>query len=210
MNHQMHRFAITAAAVMSLSGCAAIDTAQNVYTAARTGYTAKSAIADVKDIRDAQPVFAGYSAVAVSADLQPREKQYAASVPSAFSESIAYQVQQLASAAGARLYVCASLQACGGRVLSIQFREEGFNAGWAEKLTMGSKLKGKLLFVDGGTGQVVGEKRVEGVDTYAELLGLIRGSLIGGMVKSYPQTSVEALNQTQAVKPGYEQILSGS
>lgn len=208
MKIKTRRVSAVIAGVAVLSGCAAIDTAQNVYSAARTGYTMKSAVADVKDIRDAEPVFAGFTAVVVIADLQPRDKQQAASIPGAFADSMAYQVQQMASAAGARLYVCASMQSCGGRVLTVQFREEGYGASWAEKVTMGSKLKGKLLFVDGG--QVLSEKRVEGVATYGELLGLIRGSLLGGMVKSYPSADPNALSQVPAVRPGYERLLASS
>lgn len=204
------RLSLITIAAASLSGCAAIDTAQNVYTAAKTGYTVKSAVADVKDIRDAQPVFSGMTSVAVSADLYPRNQARDATTRSAFIDSMSYQVEQLASAAGARLYSCPSLQTCGGRVLSIQFREEGYAANWAEKATMGSQLKGKLLFVDGGTGQVIGEKRVEGVNTYSEVLGLIRGSLLGSMAKSFPTASIDALNQVRAVRPGYESLLSGS
>lgn len=211
MNYPRHlTLSACALAAATLAGCAAIDTAQNVYSAAKTGYTIKSAAADVKDIREAEPVFAGYSSVLVYSQVNPRDKDVVAAVPGAFNDSLAYLVQQLSVAAGGRLNVCSNVQACTGRVISVQFHEEAYNSGWAEKLTMGSQLKGKLSYVDNATGRVVAEKRIEGVKSYAEILGLIRASLVMSMSRSYGSVSPEAFNSVPAVKPGYERVLASS
>ncbi len=205
------RMSAMAVAITVLSGCAAIDTAQNVYSAAKTGYTAKAAYSDVKDIKDAQPAFAGYSAVVVYADLVPHDKDKAAAVSAAFTDSLAYQVQQFGTAVGAQLAVCRDAASCSGKSVAVQFREEAYNANLAEKLTMGSQLKGKLTYVDSATGRVISEKRIEGVNTYTDVLGLIRGSISVSMMRSYSTAvSEDAMNRVPAVKPGSEKLLSGS
>lgn len=206
------RVTVLAVALATLAGCAAVDTAQNVYTAAKTGYTAKAAYNDVKDIKTAEPAFSGYSSVLVYSELVPRDQEKATAMKSAFSESMVYQVQQLGSAVGAQLVVCQAASACGGRVLSVQFREEAYNANLGERLLMGSQLKGKLVYVDNASGRVIAEKRIEGVDTYADVLGLIRGSMMMSMLRSYNGAGAteETMNRVKAVKPGYEKLLSAS
>ena len=194
-----------------LPGCAAVDTAQNVYSAARTGYTAKAAANDVKDIKAAEPAFAGYSSVLIYAQVSPRHEQNSSLVMDAFAQSMAYQVQMFAGAMGASLMVCRDPLQCLGRTVSIQFSEESYGANWAEKLTMGSQLKGKLTYVDNATGRVIAEKRIEGVDTYADALGLIRGSFAMSMLRSFGRgVSEEAMNRVPAVKPGFEKVLRTS
>lgn len=210
MKHVTFKLSAFALAATALSGCAAIDTAQNAYSAVKTGYTAQAAYNDAKGIRDAQPLFSGFDSVTVYSQLAPRDEELAARIPEAFNDSLVYQLQQLAAAAGARLDVCPQDQPCTGRVLTVQFREEAYNASWAQKITMGSQLKGKLTFVEASTGRVVSEKAIEGAATYAEVLGLIRTNLMTSMAKSYDVQVSEAMTKVPAIKPGYEKILGAS
>jgi len=202
--------AITIASL--LSGCSTIDKATNVYGAVRAGYGANSAFNSAKDLRDAAPAFQGYTSVVAYAELAPREGGDAASIRAAFADNLRYLVDAHAQAVGARLQSCASIQRCGGRVLSLQFTEDAYSGSFAEKITMGNKLKGRLQYIDQGTGSVIAEKRIEGVSNYAEVLGLARGSIMGAMLKSYPNSGVqsEALENIPAVKPGYERLLASS
>ena len=200
---------ITIAAL--LGGCSTIDKAQNVYGAVRAGYGANSAFNSAKDLRDATPAFQGYTSVVAYAELQPHEGDVA-SIKAAFADNLRYLVDAHAQALGARLQSCVSIQRCGGRVLALQFTEDAYGGSFAEKITMGNKLKGRLQYVDQGTGSVIAEKRIEGVSNYAEVLGLARGSILGAMLKSYPNSGVqsEALENIPAVKPGYERLLASN
>ena len=198
--------------VLALGGCAQVSQARNAYGAMHAAYSAKSAYANVKDLRDAQPVFAGYDSAVVYAELAPRDKDHADEIKAAFADNLRYLVEQHARAVGANLAVCQSVETCSGHVIGVQFREDGYNGSFAEKITMGDKLKGRLSYVDVASGRIVGEKHIEGVDSYAAVLGLVRGSIMGAMIKSYPSSSTDsaALNGIKPVKPGYEQVLAGA
>lgn len=203
--------ALATAALFSVS-CAQLDMAQNAYSAVRAGYGAKSAYESVKDLKEAEPVFAGYTAVLAYAELSPRDEKQAEAIKTAFADNLRYLVGEHGRAFGVALQACASTQGCGGRVLGVQFREDAYNASFAEKITMGNKLKGRLVFIDVATGRVFSEKRVEGVENYAGVLAMIRGSIAGAMIKSYPQSQPrpEALEAIPAVKPGYEKLMASA
>lgn len=199
--------------VLALGGCSTYDAfnkASNAYSAVRTGMTAKSAYSSVKDLKDAQPVFQGYTSVAARAEVAPRESN--AGFPETFRQNMLYLVAESARASGAGLATCQTTTACGGRVLVVQFREAAYNGGLIERVTMGSKLKGTLSYVDLGSGQIVATKAIEGVDDYAGLMGLIHASISTGMLKSFPPPDseamdrrVDAINQIPPIRPGFEE-----
>lgn len=195
------------------SGCSSVDAfnkASNAYSAVRTGMTAKPAYSSVKDLKDAQPVFQGYTAVSVFAEVAPRESN--AGFPEMFRQNMLYLFAESARASGAAVATCQTTAECGGRVLVIQFREAAYNGGLIERVTIGSKLKGLLSYVDLGTGQIIASKVIEGVDDYAGLMGLIRASISTGMLKSFPppdaaamERRVEAINAIPPIRPGFEE-----
>jgi hypothetical protein len=122
-----------------------------------------------------------------------------------------YLVAESARASGAALTTCQTTSACSGRVLVIQFREDAYDGGLVERVTMGSKLKGTLSYVDLASGQIVASKAIEGIEDYAGLMGLIRGSISTGMLKSFPspdsaamERRVDAINAIPAIRPGLE------
>jgi len=203
---------LPAAIGVLLAGCAQLDMAQNAYGAVRAGYGAKSAYESVKSVKDAEPVFSGYNAVVAFAELQGREGPQPEATQTAFAENLRYLVSEHSRIFSAPLQACVSVQSCGGRVLAVQFREDAYNGNFAERISMGNRLKGRLVFVDLATGKIVAEKRVEGVDSYAAALGVVRGAIAGAMFKSYPQLQPkqDALDAIPAVKPGYEKLFASA
>lgn len=206
----MLRLTVIAAAAVYLSGCAAAQYAQMAYGDVRAGYGAAAAYHSVKDIRDAQPIFAGYGSVVAYAQLTPHDAQLADAIKSAFADSLRYQVDSYAKSLPVPVASCAAISQCPGKVLSIQFTEDAYGANLAEKIAVGDKLKGRLSFVDLASGQIVAEKRIEGVSTYSDVLGIARGTILFSLLKSYPQAKadIDKLNAIPAVKPGYEKLLS--
>lgn len=206
------RFAVLvcAAAMSSCSSVDAFNKASNAYSAVRTGMTAKAAYSSVKDLKNAQPVFQGYTTVSALAEVAPRESN--AGFPETFRQNMLYLVAESARASGAALATCQTVAACNGRVLVIQFSEAAYDGSLVERITMGSKLKGTLSYVDLGTGQIIASNAIEGVDDYAGLMGLIRASISTGMLKSFPppdsaamERSVEAINAIPPIRPGFEE-----
>lgn len=199
--------------VAVLAGCSSVDAfnkASNAYSAVRTGITAKAAYSSVKDLKDAQPVFQDHTAVSALAEIAPRESN--ATLAETFRQNMLYLVEESARATGAALTTCRTGAACGGHVLVIQFREAAFNGGLVERVTMGSKLRGTLSYVDLGSGQIVASKAIEGVDDYAGLMGLIHASISTSMLRSFPapdtatmERRVEAINAIPPIRPGYEE-----
>lgn len=198
---------------MGLAGCSAgpLSQVSNAYGAVRAGMTAKSAAASVKDIRQADAVFAGYTAVTAIAEVSPR--QDLAGFPETFRQNMLYLVRETGRATNAPFVVCAVTvpQQCGGRVLVVQFQEEAFGASAVERYTMGDRLKGTLTFVDLASGTILSSKRVEGAQDYSGLMGLIQGSITLSVVRSYPSVDPatskqrgEALSRIKAVQPGFE------
>lgn len=201
-----------ALATITLSGCAAVDTAQRAYSAVQAGYGAKSAYSSVKDIRNAQPVFVGYSAVVAYAELSPDDQKARDQIRGAFADNIRYLVSEYGRVFGQPVAVCLNPQQCGGRILGVQFSEDAYDANLAEKITMGDRLKGRISYIDVASGRIVAESRVEGVSSYADVLGVLRGSLFASMSKSYPDArpAPEAIEAIPSVKPGYEKLFAQS
>jgi hypothetical protein len=199
--------------IATLSGCSSVDAfnkASNAYSAVRTGMTANAAYSSVKDLKDAQPLFQGYTSVTALVEIAPRESN--AAFPETFRQNMLYLVGESVRAIGASLTTCQSATACGGRVLVVQFRETAYNGGLVERVTMGAKLKGGLSYVDLASGQIVASKASEGVDNYAGLMGLIHASISTSMLKCFPapdaatmQRRVEAINAIPAIRPGLEE-----
>lgn len=197
------------AALAGCSGMSAVGTIADTYNGVKGAATGYHSMSMVKDLKTAQPVFKGYNSVLVLAEVAPREK--VENLPSAFADNIGYNVQGLARIIRVPVQVCAQLQQCAGRPVVVQFREDAYDRNFVQKITMGSKVRGKLLFSDAASGKIITESRIEAVDNYYALAEIISGSLYASMVKSYPPTTsaegdriqkeVEAF---QKVKPMYK------
>lgn len=209
--------ALVVAGPVLLSGCAAAGALNSVasgYNTVRSGMAARSAYVSAKDLRNAEPVFSGFSTVMTYADIKPREN--ADELPAYFADNMRYLVDENARATGVRVQTCAASQRCGGRVLTVQFVEDGFNRNIVEKVTMGSKLRGQLNYIDAGTGQILHSVRIEGTDDYRNTMSLIHGSMSMSMLRTTgvegkaAEGVVERVNAIEVIKPGYERVFDRS
>ncbi len=212
------RAASTLALVLVLSGCAAVDGAQSaigLYNSARNVTGGYHAYTSVKDLKDAQPHFAGYGSVVVLADIRPREN--AENLAAVFASNLAGYTTAVAKAVRAPLKVCASLAQCSGKVLVLNFREDAYDRNLVQRITVGDRIRGKLLFTDAATGKVLDEKRAEMGENYASLARLTSGFVMGSMYKSYPPTSEaegerigQEIQRIPVVAPEYERVLGNA
>lgn len=200
---------------LSASGCASMDAAQNVYslyTGARNVTTGYHAFSSVKDLKDSKPNFAGYTSILVLADISPRESN--ANLPTIFASNLAVYTQSVARAVRAPLQVCQSMNQCSGRVLVLNFREDAYDRNLVQRVTVGDNLRGKLLFTDSASGQILDEKRIELSEDYAKLAEATTAFVGYSMLKSYPTSTEAELERVQAefekippVAPQYERVL---
>lgn len=209
-------FAAAVGCLSLLTGCQAMNTAESLYSNARAGMTAKSAFISAKDMKDATTAFAGYNYASALASVTPRKDS--PQFVETFRQNLLYLIAEDAKAIRAPLTPCPVMGGqCAGRTVVIQFREDAYNSSTFEKLTMGDKLKGTLTYSDAATGQILVSKKVEGVDSYEGLMGLINGNLSATMLKSFPPASsdamksaVDALNQVKPIRSGYETAFKAS
>lgn len=199
-------------AMVVLSGCAAMDSAVSVYNTAKGGTELYHSATSIKDMTHFNPAFQGYSSVLVLADIRPRED--APEVPGVFAQNMAYFTGSVARTVRAPLQVCYVMNQCAGRILVLNFKEDAYDRNIVQKLTVGDKIRGRLVFTDSASGQIVDEKRVELAETYAELAQRTSGMIVGAMLKSFPTNSAQEnerigaeLEKLPAVAPQYEKIL---
>jgi len=187
------------------------------YKAFLTGNEAGSL---VKSMRNARPVFLGYDMVKVEAQLRAREEGKSAELAAAFADNLGYLVEQDAGIAGGSLKVCRE-SACSGKIITVRFEEEGYGSNSAAKFVMGDLVKGKLVFVDQGTGTVLHEAPHAATDNYAKLLKQIHGILGYSVIKTEMDRTPKddsskfdarlkklnaAFERIQPIKPGYSEI----
>lgn len=204
-------FAASAMAV-SLTGCATVDSAMSVYNTAKNGTEMYHSATSIKDMTNFNPAFQGFSSVLVLADIRPRDESPEA--PTAFAQNMAFYTGSVARTVRAPLQVCYVMNQCAGRILVLNFKEDAYDRNIVQKLTVGDKIRGRLLFTDSASGQIVDEKRVELAENYAELAQRTSGMIIGAMLKSFPTNSAQEnerigaeLEKIPTVAPQYEKIL---
>jgi hypothetical protein len=211
------RFLSAAALFLALllTGCASMDAAQNamsLYTGARNVTTGYHAFSSVKDLADSKPNFAGYSSVLVLADIQPSGD--AADPPMVFASNLAVYTQSVARVVRAPLQVCQTMAQCSGRVLVLNFKEDAYDRNLVQRVTVGNNLRGRLLFTDSATGQILDEKRLELAENYAGLAEATTAFIGYSMLKSYPTSTDAELERVQKeyekvppVAPQFERVL---
>ena len=198
-----------------VSGCAAVDTAQSaigMYDSARSVTTGYHAVTSIKDLQNAKPLFRDIDSVLVLADIRPREAS--PELPMAFAGNLASYTTAVAAAVGAPIRVCRAMAECSGRVLTLNFVEDAYDRNLVQRLTVGDKIRGKLLFTDAANGQILDEKRAEIAEDYAALARQVSGFVMGSLYKSYPPTTEadgervgKAINQIPVVATEYERVL---
>lgn len=211
----MKQIAALLVACVALTGCASIDAVQSVagvYSSARNVTSGYHAYSSIKDLKSASPHFQGYNSVLVLADIRPRED--AAELPAAFAGNMAVYTSSLARTVRAPLQVCQVMNQCSGKVLVLNFKEDAYDRNIVQRLTVGDKIRGKLLFTDSSTGQIIDEKRVEMGENYGSLAQLTSGMIMTTMLKSFPWTTEaegerigKEVEKTPVVAPQYERIL---
>lgn len=206
------RLLAASAVAMLLTGCAAMDTATSIYNTAKGGTELYHSATSIKDLTSFNPAFQGFSSVLVLADIRPREE--APEAPTAFARNMAFFTGSVARTVRAPLQVCYVMNQCAGRVMVMNFKEDAYDRNIVQKLTVGDKIRGRLLFTDSASGQIVDEKRVELAENYAELAESTSGMIVGAMLKSYPPQNEREherigaeLEKIPAVAPQYVKIL---
>ena len=182
--------ALLLATAALLQGCAGLDAANSIYNGARNWQNLSKSSAMLKDLTNAQPHFAGYNSVFVVADIAPRDNS--AAVTQAWIGNMADYTQSVARAMRAPLQVCTVATQCSGKTLIVQFREEAYDANFVEKYTIGSKIKGKVVYLDKSDGRILGESRSELAESYADLAKPVSASILTSMYKSFPPTTADA------------------
>lgn len=204
-----------------LAGC--VDTARSVHSAAnlvgsgkaltQLYYTSNS----IKDLRDVDPFFSDYDYMYVESLIVPRDKNQGQEIVDAFSDNLFYLVEEINTTTGVNLASCPD-SSCGTRGITIQFKEKGYGENLAQRLFMGSNLRGTLYFIDQQNGTVLKEERLEGAKSYENLVDMIYGSLSSKMLKSLEdKISIEELmernekvSKIERIKPEHKKLLKKS
>lgn len=210
--------ALVSAVAISLSGCGAaggvISGAQGAYGAARTYATATNAAKMAKDLKNAVPAFEGFDAAVTVARIAPRDEDASANLASMFEQNMVYLVNATASATGAPLRGCPSRAACSGKLMVLQFIEDDYSGNIVEKFTLGSKLRGRLSYIDADSGQIVYEQRIEAADNYGHVMQAIKAQLSTTLLRSFPADDLPAitdrLETIEPVAPQYAALSEAS
>ncbi|WP_273453700.1 hypothetical protein [Nevskia ramosa] len=186
--------------------------AVGMYQSARTVTTGYHSVTMLKDLKSANPVFAGYDSAVMLAEIAPREK--ALSLPDVFASNMAVYTSSVAQTVRSPIKVCKAVADCPGKVLVVQFKEDAYDRNLLQRLTIGDKIRGKLIFIDQATGRIIEEKRAEMGENYASLAKVTSGYIMLSMYKSFPPASNaegdrigKELEKTPIIAPQYEDVL---
>lgn len=202
----MFGWVVLGAVSLGLSGCGAagsvVDGARGAYGAARAYTTVTNTAKMAKDLRNAEPAFEGFDAAVPVAKIAPRDDNAPANLSLLFEQNMVYLVNATASATGAALRSCPSRVACNGKVMVLQFTEDDYSGNVVEKLTLGSKLRGRLSYIDADSGNIVYEQRIEATDNYGDVMKVIKGQLSITLLRSFPADDMEATaDRLDAIEP---------
>jgi len=210
------------AAGLTVSSCtSAVDTAIQAYNIATTGYHAYYTHKLWESLKTAEPIFAGYDCVKVQALVLPAKAEDIQKVRDAFVDNFKYIVKKdLEIARLDNVKVCTDSDCnCNGKTLIIQFEEKGYKDDILHKITVGSKLRGELLYIDGETGKVIRKDNLELAKNYKQLLWEIHLSVGSKAIKTFEtlhpnagkelEQVVADFNKFNPIKPEYEKLFEG-
>ena len=209
---------ITISGMMFSSCTSAVDTAIQTYRLATTGYHVYYTHKLWESLKTAEPIFAGYDCVRVQALVLPAETDKMQEIRDAFVDNFKHIVlKDLEAARLNNIEVCTDTDcSCKGKVLTIQFREEGYRDDILHKITVGGKLRGELLYIDGETGRIIRKDNLELAKNYEQLLWEIHLSVGTKAIKTYevlhPNAGKELeeiaadFNKIDPIKPEYKEL----
>jgi len=204
---------------MAFSSCtSAVNTAIQTYRLATTGYHVYYTHKLWESLKTAEPIFAGYDCVRVQALVLPAKTDKIQEVRGAFVDNFKHIIlKDLESAKLDGIEVCTDADcSCKGKILTVQFREEGYRDDILHKITVGGKLRGELLYIDGETGRVIRKDNLELAKNYEQLLWEIHLSVGTKAIKTYevlhPNSGKELeeivtnFNKIDPIKPEYKEL----
>lgn len=206
------------AGLMFSSCTSAVDSVVTAYNLATTGYHAYYTHKLWESLKTAEPIFAGYDCVKVQALVLPAEGEDIQKVRDAFVDNFKYIVRKdLEAARLDNIKVCTDEGCeCSGKTLIVRFREKGYKDDILHKITVGSKLRGELLYIDGETGKVIRKDNLELAKNYEQLLWEIHLSVGSKAVKTFEtlhpnagkelEQVVADFNKINPVKPEYKEL----
>lgn len=199
--------------LMLLSGCQAMQVIDRVgqVRSATAAYNASKSVSDLKDL---PPAFVGVQLLRAESRIGPRKNEE--KVRAAFVGNFDHALNTAIAVVGAPLRVCPTRVSCPG-AMTVQFVEDDYHRSLIERLSLGDKLRGRLLLVESGTGRVVHEQRYEVLADYADTQRLIGASVMQMLIKSFPPQT-EAQSRALAdrgekaiwVAPAFEKSLKGA
>lgn len=205
--------------VFLVSGCAVYQlasTGAQVYNNSRalsTGYHANNM---AKSMRNAEPIFKDYSAITVETLISPRDGDKGDQLVAAFKDNVGYLVDQDLKEVTPDKTVCGAAL-CQGKVMLVQFKESGYDANAFQKMTMGDKLRGDLLFIDKESGAVVRKEDIEAMSNYGQVLRMVHSSVVSKLLKGRAfkdqkeaEAVVNRVNTIDPIKPEYKDLFKAS
>ncbi len=202
----------------TFSCTSAVEQAVQAYHLASAGYHAYYTHKLWESLKTAEPIFAGYDCVKVQALVLPAETEEIQKVRNAFVDNFKYIVRKdLEAARLNNIKVCTDEGCeCSGKTLIVQFKEKGYKGDILHRITVGSKLRGELLYIDGETGKVIRKDNLELAKNYKQLLWEIHLSVGSKAVKTFEvlhpnagkelQQVVADFNKIDPIKPEYKKL----
>ncbi len=207
------RASAVAAACFLLSACQAIPVLDRVGQV-RDATVAYNAAKTVGDFTELPAAFTGVRAIRGDSRIGPQKNEER--VRAAFMANFDHVLRTAVSVSGAPIQVCAGQSQCSG-AMTVQFIEDDYHQNLLERLSLGNKLRGRLLLVESGTGRIVHEQRYEVLKDYADVQQLVGVSLMQMMNKSFPPISEDKgraiaarAQQAQWIAPAHAKVLKGA
>ncbi len=196
-----------------LSGCQAMQVIDRVGQV-RGAAAAYNASKSIKDLGNLPAAFVGVQAIRGETQIGPRKDE--ARTRAAFAANFDHVLRTAVAVTGAPMRVCPAEDPCPG-ALTVQFIEDDYQRNLVERISLGDKLRGRLVLAESGSGRVVHEQRYEVLKDYADTQNLVGVSLMQMLNKSYPpETEAQGraiaarAEQAQWISPSYADQLKGA
>jgi len=155
-----------------MTGCQAVGHLRN----AGAVYKGWRSYGAVKELTGASAVMHGVEAVRIETEIAPRDESRADEVSRAFAENAVFLVEEALGATGIDVPLC--FDDCPEMTLLIQFQETGFDRSFAERVTLGSQLRGDIYFVDAGRNEVLDTVDLHSTHDYVGVAGSLQDAIV--------------------------------